>query len=104
MFPSALSLLLQLALLSFAMAEETAVATGHGNAWKFGSGGGIIGLIVLVLDIVAILEIVKSSRPPLRKVLWALAVFFFPIIGLVVYYFFSNRASHGSGGGYEAIV
>lgn len=61
MFQNTLSLVLQLCLLSFAMAEEKVVATGHGNAWKFGSGGGIIGLIVLVLDIIAISKL--SNRP-----------------------------------------
>ena len=49
---AAFALFLQFALLSFAFAEETVSATAHGNAWKYGSGGGIIGFIVLILDIV----------------------------------------------------
>ncbi|EKD16155.1 hypothetical protein MBM_05449 [Drepanopeziza brunnea f. sp. 'multigermtubi' MB_m1] len=104
MFSSALSIFLQLSLLSCAMAEEMVVATGHGDAWQYGTGGGIIGLLVLVFDIFAILEIVKSSRPPLHKVLWSLFVFFFPIVGLVAYYLFSNRPSGSGSGEYEAIV
>lgn len=48
------NLLIQFALLSFAMAEETLTTTTHGNAWKYGSGGGVIGFIVLILDILAI--------------------------------------------------
>lgn len=56
MFQTTLALVLQFSLLSFAMAEETVSATGHGNAWKYGSGGGVIGFIVLILDIIAIRE------------------------------------------------
>jgi hypothetical protein len=37
-------------------------------------------------------------------VLWCALVFFFPIIGMLIYYFFSNRAEHNRGGGYEAIA
>lgn len=44
-----LSLLVQLCLVSFAAAEETFKA--QDNAWAYGSGGGVLGFIVLVLDI-----------------------------------------------------
>jgi hypothetical protein len=47
-------------------------------------------------------EIIQSNRPPLQKVIWCLVVFLFPIIGMIIYYIFSNRAQHNSGG-YEAI-
>jgi hypothetical protein len=30
----------------------TATTTAGGNAWQYGTGGGIIGLIVLILDII----------------------------------------------------
>lgn len=46
---------------------------------------------------------IKSTRPPLHKLLWSLLVFFFPIGGLIIYYLFSNRASYTNGGGYEAL-
>jgi len=49
---AAFALFLQFALLSLAFAEETVSTTVHGNAWKYGSGGGIIGFIVLILDII----------------------------------------------------
>lgn len=47
-------------------------------------------------------EIIKSNRPPLNKVIWCLVVFLFPLVGMLIYYLFSNRASHNSSG-YEAI-
>ncbi|KAL2066767.1 hypothetical protein VTL71DRAFT_2839 [Oculimacula yallundae] len=102
MFNYALTILVQFSLLSLVMAEEMLTTTGHGNAWKYGSGGGIVGLIVLVLDIIAFLEILKSGRPAINKLLWCLLVFLFPIVGLIIYFFFGREAS-GSGS-YEPIV
>ncbi|KAK0122519.1 hypothetical protein ONS95_010747 [Cadophora gregata] len=102
MFSQALTILLQLSLFSLVMAEETMLATSHGNAWKYGSGGGIVGLIVLVLDVIAFIEILKSGRPALNKLLWCLLVFLFPIVGLIIYFFFGRTAS--SSGSYEPIV
>lgn len=58
----------------------------------------------MVLIKVSIVEVLKSNRPVPHKVLWCVVVFLFPIIGLVVYYLFSNRASHTGGGGYESIA
>ncbi|KAH6717506.1 hypothetical protein DL95DRAFT_480545 [Leptodontidium sp. 2 PMI_412] len=103
MFNNVLTILLQLSLLSLVMAEETFIATTHGNAWKYGSGGGVIGLIVLVLDVIAFIEILKSGRPPLNKLLWCLLVFLFPIVGLIIYFLFSGRGASSSGS-YEPIV
>jgi hypothetical protein len=114
------SMLLQLSLLSFVMAEETLLASSHGNAWKYGSGGGLIGFMVLILDIMVFsmyrfifydntadilskVEVLKSNRPPSHKLLWCVVVFLFPIGGLILYWLFSNRAAHAGSGDYEAI-
>jgi len=85
------------------IAEEAVAATAGGNAWQYGTGGGIIGLIVLILDIIVFVEVIKSSRPPSHKLLWSLLVFIFPIGGLILYWLFSNRAAYNSGSGYEAL-
>lgn len=51
-----------------------------------------------------VVELFKSSRPPINKLLWAVGVFFFPILGLLAYYLFSNRDGANAGSGeYEAI-
>ena len=47
---------------------------------------GILGLIVLILDIFAILKIAQSSEDTVKKVLWALLVLILPVIGLVIWY------------------
>jgi len=46
---------------------------------------GIIGLIVLVLDIVAIVDIVKSSMDGGKKALWIILILILPVIGMVLY-------------------
>jgi len=56
--------LLQLCLFGLAMAEETVSAAGHGDAWKFGTGGGIIGFIVLILDVIVWSTCAPSLSPP----------------------------------------
>ncbi|KAF2710386.1 hypothetical protein K504DRAFT_466797 [Pleomassaria siparia CBS 279.74] len=99
MFQLALAALLQL---SLCMVVNAAPVTIQGTSWQGPTGGGILGFIVLILDIIAWVEIFQSNRTPAEKVLWALIVFLFPVIGMVIYYLFSNRASHNSGG-YEAI-
>jgi hypothetical protein len=44
------SLLFNLLLVSFAMADEMA-ASAIDNTWKYGTSGGVLGFIVLILDI-----------------------------------------------------
>ena len=98
MFNFALSLLLQLSLY---LAVEAAPITAQGaQPWQTGTGGGIVGFIVLILDIIAWIEIFKSNRPVSSKVIWALVVFLFPIVGMIIYYLFSNRQAHNT---YEPI-
>lgn len=51
-----------------------------------GWGGGIIGLIVLILDVIAIVEIIGSGKPTGEKVLWVVIILLLPLIGLILYY------------------
>ncbi len=53
--------------------------------------GGLIGIVILILDIVAIVDIVKSAAETGKKVLWILLVVIFPIIGLVLYYLIGKK-------------
>jgi len=52
MLSTIVSFLLQFSFFAFALGAPTGEITIQENAWKYGSGGGIIGLIVLVLDII----------------------------------------------------
>jgi len=55
--------------------------------YRFGS---LIGLVIFVLDIIVIIEIFKSSKDMVTKLLWTLLVLAFPLIGLIIYYFFGR--------------
>jgi hypothetical protein len=49
--------------------------------------GAIGSFVILVADIYAIIQILQSSAKGIEKLLWVLAVFFLPLIGLIVWYF-----------------
>ncbi|KAI8594875.1 hypothetical protein EDD21DRAFT_392687 [Dissophora ornata] len=48
-------------------------------------GGGFLGLVVFILNLIAIFEIINSNRTLTSKLLWSLLIFLFPILGLVLY-------------------
>lgn len=52
---------------------------------------GIIGLIVLFLDLWAIISIISSGRSVLAKVCWTLAVLILPVLGFFVWLFAGPR-------------
>lgn len=54
-------------------------------------GFGCCGFIILILDIIALVEVFGSNRDTGSKVLWGLSIFFFPILGLIIYYLFGRE-------------
>ncbi len=58
----------------------------------FGHGyGGILGLIILVLDIYAIIKIVQSSAEPIWKAIWVVVVLALPVLGLILWWLFGPK-------------
>ena len=57
---------------------------------------GIIGLIILALDIWAIINIVKSSAPDTNKILWVVIVILLPLIGLILWFFLGPGRKRGA--------
>ena len=53
--------------------------------------GGILGLIVLVLDIIAILDVLKSSMDTGNKALWIILILILPVIGMVLYFLIGKK-------------
>jgi hypothetical protein len=51
----------------------------------------IVGLVILILDIVAIVDVVKSSIDSAKKALWVLLILFLPVIGMVLYFFLGKK-------------
>lgn len=49
--------------------------------------GGFLGLIVLVLDIWAIISIVKSGASTGSQVLWVILILLLPVVGLIIWWF-----------------
>jgi hypothetical protein len=54
-------------------------------------GGGLIGLLILIADIWAIVNITQSSASTGRKVLWIVIVLLFPVLGLLLWLLLGPR-------------
>ncbi|MDP2920743.1 MAG: PLDc N-terminal domain-containing protein [Candidatus Omnitrophota bacterium] len=48
--------------------------------------GGLIGLVVLVLDIIAIVDLFKSAKDTGKKILWLILILVLPLIGMILYF------------------
>lgn len=48
--------------------------------------GGILGFLILVLDIWAVLQIAQSSASNGAKALWIAIVIVLPLLGLIIWY------------------
>ncbi len=52
---------------------------------------GIFGLIVLIADVWAIINIFQSSAETGNKVLWTVVVILLPVLGFILWYFLGPR-------------
>jgi len=48
--------------------------------------GRLLGFIILIIDVLVVIDIVKSNKDTEKKILWVIAVVFLPILGPVLYY------------------
>ncbi|MCD2451486.1 PLDc N-terminal domain-containing protein [Methylicorpusculum oleiharenae] len=55
--------------------------------------GGFLGLVVLVLDIWAIISIVKSGASTGSQVLWVILILLLPVVGLILWWFAGPKGS-----------
>ncbi len=53
---------------------------------------GLCSAIVVVIDLVFIVEVLRSDRSLLGKVLWGLVIVLAPCLGCVLYFLFARRA------------
>jgi len=53
---------------------------------------GLLGLIILVADIIAVLDCVKSTKTGGKKALWIVLIIIFPLVGVVAYYLVGKKA------------
>jgi succinate dehydrogenase/fumarate reductase cytochrome b subunit len=54
---------------------------------------GILGLLILIADVWAILNIFQSSSSTGSKALWIVLVLVLPLLGVIVWYFAGPRES-----------
>lgn len=54
---------------------------------------GILGLIILVLDIYAIIQVIGSGASTGGKVLWVLLILILPLLGLIIWFFAGPRGA-----------
>jgi hypothetical protein len=55
--------------------------------------GGLFGLVVLIADIWAIVNIFQSGADTGNKVLWIVIVFLLPLLGFILWYFWGPKTS-----------
>ena len=51
----------------------------------------LIGIIILVLDIIAIIDCIRGSLTTGKKVLWIILILILPVIGLILYYLVGRK-------------
>lgn len=54
---------------------------------------GIVGLLILALDIYGIIQVLNSGASGGAKILWILAILVFPVVGLIVWYLAGPKSS-----------
>jgi hypothetical protein len=47
----------------------------------------LIALFILIIDVVVVMDILKSNKDNEKKILWIIAVVFLPVLGPILYYF-----------------
>ena len=52
---------------------------------------GLLGLVILVLDVIAIINVLKSGAATGKKVLWVLLIVLIPVIGMILYFILGNK-------------
>lgn len=52
---------------------------------------GLFGLVVLIADIYAIIQVLASREPGVNKLVWILLILLLPVIGLLIWLFAGPR-------------
>lgn len=56
----------------------------------------IFGLLVAVLDVIALFDVLFSRRPIVEKLLWAIVIVVLPLLGLILYLLLGRSSRHRS--------
>ena len=85
-----------LALVAVAFGSLTLAGCGPGfsnlgQGFRNPTGYGLCGIVWLVLAVLALLDLLKSNRDGVSKLIWILVIFFLPFVGVIAYYLFGRR-------------
>lgn len=61
--------------------------------------GGILGLIILLLDIWAIVSVLRSDSDTGKKILWVLLIVILPVLGLIIWGIMGPRGNRNGDAG-----
>jgi hypothetical protein len=53
--------------------------------------GGLVGLVIFVLDIIAIIDLFKGAKDTGKRVLWLLLILILPLVGMVLYFIVGKK-------------
>jgi hypothetical protein len=62
-------------------------------AFTFQTSHGILGTIVLVLDVIAIFSLLMGRGSVGHKLLWILLILFLPVLGMLLYYLIGRSSA-----------
>lgn len=55
--------------------------------------GGLIGFLILALDVFAIMNVAKGSLSDRNKILWTVLILLFPLVAIAFYYLLIRKKS-----------
>ena len=59
--------------------------------------GMLLGLAILVLDVLSVVDVFRSSKDPEKKLLWAIIILLLPLLGPLLYYLFARSGGSAIG-------
>jgi hypothetical protein len=51
----------------------------------------LLALLILLVDVIVVIDILKTDKDNEKKMLWIIAVVFLPVLGPILYYFIGKR-------------
>ncbi len=53
--------------------------------------GVLLGLVILVLDVIAIIDTIKSNLETAKKALWIVLILIIPVVGMILYFLLGKK-------------
>ena len=55
-------------------------------------GMGVFGILILIADVWAILNVIQSSADTVKKLLWIVLILLLPLLGVIIWFFAGPRS------------